>query len=476
MGQRPKAQALLAAWLWSRKYGEVFQVQLGERTAVVVNSAAAARELFLSQRDATKSRPLFYVLHGKVQGGSPITSIGTSPWSDSCKNRRKVGATAMNRVSVDSYQPIINSESRSFLSDLLAASLRSGDGTVDFRDAVRKYAMNLFLTLNYGTRVEDVEQLRGETVFAEMVRVESEISRLRNTAGNNENYIPLLRPIKAIATRIGLGDASYMADIGRRRVGYHKVLLENLRAEVAAGTDKPCIQGNVLKDPESKNLSEGELLSVSLSMMAGADTSQPTVAWAVLLLSQRQDIQRKAFEAIIQTDRNLLRDADVSHPRVEYVDAFTKEVGRHYTALKLGLPRATSDEVGANWKGATIPPKSLLFLNAWAYPTVFPDPDSFIPERWLKPGTTHLHQFAFGMGSRMCIANHLAHKALYTAFVHLIAHFEILPAVEAAGDPYVLDPVEGLLHKESFVATPRNCRVRLVPRNIEKTKRVLGGK
>ena len=92
--------------IWSEKYGDVFQVQLGERTAIVVNSAAAARALFLGQREAMNSRPLFYVLHGKVQGGSPITSIGTSPWNDSCKKRRKVGATAMNKVSVDSYQPV----------------------------------------------------------------------------------------------------------------------------------------------------------------------------------------------------------------------------------------------------------------------------------------------------------------------------------------------------------------------------------
>lgn len=92
--------------LWSQQYGDVFQVQLGERTAVVVNSAESARALFLGQREATKSRPLFYILHGKVQGGSPITSIGTSPWSESCKQRRRVGATAMNRVAVDSYQPV----------------------------------------------------------------------------------------------------------------------------------------------------------------------------------------------------------------------------------------------------------------------------------------------------------------------------------------------------------------------------------
>lgn len=94
--------------IWSQQYGDVFQVQLGERTAVVVNSASAARELFLGQREAMNSRPLFYVLHAKVQRGSSVTSIGTSPWNESCKRRRKIGATAMNKVAVDSYQPVSN--------------------------------------------------------------------------------------------------------------------------------------------------------------------------------------------------------------------------------------------------------------------------------------------------------------------------------------------------------------------------------
>uniref|UniRef100_A0A8H7N1A1 3-hydroxyphenylacetate 6-hydroxylase n=1 Tax=Bionectria ochroleuca TaxID=29856 RepID=A0A8H7N1A1_BIOOC len=445
--------------LWSLKYGDVFQVQLGERTAVIVNSAAAARSLFLGQREAMNSRPLFYVLHGK--------------------KRRKVGATAMNKVAVDSYQPTINAESRGFIADLLAASLSNEDHIVDFRDSVRKYAMNLVLTLNYGTRVENIKQLRGDTIFAEMVLVESEISRLRNVSQNYENYIPLLRPIGNILSWVGVRDDKYMAEIGKRRVGYHKALLENLRSEVAAGTDKPCIQGNVLKDPESKGLSEGELLSVSLSMMAGADTSQPTVGWALMLLSQRQDLQQKAYDAIVETDASILSAADVSTFKVEYVDAFTKEVGRYFTALKLGLPRATHDELEANWNGATIPSKTLVFLNAWACsqdPVLFPEPLVFSPERWINAdttATTHLHQYAFGIGGRMCIANHLAHKALYTAFLHLISHFKVLPAVNNLNDPTTIDPLEGLLDKESFVATPKTQFVRLIPRDVARTKSIL---
>lgn len=96
---------------WAAEYGDVFQVQLGNRTAVVVNSSSAARSLFLGQREATNSRPLFYVLHQKVQSGGSVTSIGTSPWDDSCNKRRKVAATALNKAAVHSYFPVWPPES-----------------------------------------------------------------------------------------------------------------------------------------------------------------------------------------------------------------------------------------------------------------------------------------------------------------------------------------------------------------------------
>lgn len=93
---------------WAAKYGDVFQVQLGNTTAVVVNTASAARSFFISQREATNGRPKFYVLHNKVQKGNAVTSIGTSGWDHSCKRRRKVAATALNKASVESYLPVLS--------------------------------------------------------------------------------------------------------------------------------------------------------------------------------------------------------------------------------------------------------------------------------------------------------------------------------------------------------------------------------
>ncbi|KAJ9145063.1 Cytochrome P450 [Pleurostoma richardsiae] len=451
---------------WARKYGPVFQIQLGNTTAVIVNTAESAKQLFLGQRLAMNSRPTFYVFHKKVS--KAVTSIGTSPWDDSCKRRRKLAAAALNRPRVESYAPILNLEAREFLRDLYG-ECRDGSIEIDFRPAVKRFALNLSLTLNYGTRVSNVKSLMDDPLLAEIIYVESEISKFRDTGKNYANYIPLLRYWEPVAGLLGLNATpkNHAADIGRRRLEYNDVLLNKLKDEVLRGEDKPCIQGAVLRDPESATLTREELISVSLSMMAGADSNQPTLAWAILLLAHRPDIQEKAYRAITESGYLERSSHSYASSKIEYIDALTREISRYFVVLRLALPKATYSDV--NWNEATIPANTLVFLNTWACnrdPELFTEPNAFAPERWL-PGSRdqHAHQFAFGIGGRMCVASHLAHNALYTVFLHLIARFQIFPAEGKSADE--IDPIAGLKGR-AFVGTPRGFQARFVPRDGQK--------
>jgi 3-hydroxyphenylacetate 6-hydroxylase len=221
-------------------------------------------------------------------------------------------------------------------------------------------------------RVEDIKEFSTNDVLKEIIYVEEEISRLRETSSNYDNYIPLLRPLNSIASALGLKDGSHLASVGKRRHAYHAKLQERLREEIVSGTDQPCIQGNVLRDPDSKGLSEGELLSISLSMMAGADTSKRTLMWACLLLAHRPDLQERAYKAILETDPTLLTNPDVAHSRVEYIEALIKEIGRYFIVLRLALPKATHKEV--LWNEAVIPAGTMVFLNSWACSRGIPFP------------------------------------------------------------------------------------------------------
>lgn len=48
---------------WSKKYGGVYQIQLGNVPVIVVNTAAAAKTIFGQNAQALSSRPEFYTFH-----------------------------------------------------------------------------------------------------------------------------------------------------------------------------------------------------------------------------------------------------------------------------------------------------------------------------------------------------------------------------------------------------------------------------
>lgn len=56
---------------WSKVYGDVYQIQLGNVPVIVVNSAEAARKIFGQNSQALSSRPVFWTFH-KVHGEVPV--------------------------------------------------------------------------------------------------------------------------------------------------------------------------------------------------------------------------------------------------------------------------------------------------------------------------------------------------------------------------------------------------------------------
>lgn len=59
--------------LWSKTYGPVFQIQLGNVPVLVINSAAAAKVLFGQNAQALSSRPEFYTFHKVCHAPIPPT-------------------------------------------------------------------------------------------------------------------------------------------------------------------------------------------------------------------------------------------------------------------------------------------------------------------------------------------------------------------------------------------------------------------
>ena len=48
---------------WSKRFGAVYQIQLGNEPVIVVNSAESARKIFGGHSQALSSRPVFWTFH-----------------------------------------------------------------------------------------------------------------------------------------------------------------------------------------------------------------------------------------------------------------------------------------------------------------------------------------------------------------------------------------------------------------------------
>ncbi|OAK93503.1 cytochrome P450 [Phaeosphaeriaceae sp. SRC1lsM3a] len=441
---------------WSKTYGAVYQIQLGNEPVVVVNTADAARKIFGGNSQALSSRPVFWTFH-KVLSNTAGTTIGTSPFNDSLKRRRKGAASALNKPSIATYIDHLDLETKEFVKDGFESG-KAGTVGVNPMPMIERLSLSLALTLNWGTRMRS----RHDPMFHEICEVEAAVSKFRSTTGNLQDYIPILR-----LNPFSSGTKS-AKDFRARRDVYLTKLNRDLDDRMAKGTHKPCIQANIIQDKEAA-LNKEELTSISLTMLSGGlDTVTTLVQWSVALLSQRPDIQAKAISEIRKyyTAEEPLADA-YDDQKCEYIVALVRECLRYYTVLRLALPRATVKDV--HYEGKLIPAGSTIYLNAWACnmdPEVWSDPDVFRPERWLEQPDAPL--FTYGLGYRMCAGSLLANRELYLVFLRTLGSFEIVADSEVDAHP-----IKGNSDPTSLVCMCRPYQVLFKPRNENALRREL---
>ncbi|KAJ5775030.1 uncharacterized protein N7511_000041 [Penicillium nucicola] len=457
---------------WWRQYGySVFQIKLGNTRAVVVNSFDDCKKMMLGHQNAIIDRPKLYTFHGVVSSTQGFT-IGSSPWDESCKKKRKAAGTALGRPALRNYHPMFDLESYCIVRDIYRDS-SNGTTELNIRPYIQRYALNTTLTLCYGIRMDAVY----DDLLREILHVGSAISLLRSASENLQDYIPILRYLP------NNEKTARSKDLRERRDTYLNLLLDKVREMINKGTDKPCISAAILKDEETK-LSGVEVSSICLSLVSGGFETIPgtmTSAIGSLSTAEGQVWQDRAYEDIKKhyPDIREAWTSAIHEEKVPYLNAIIKEAGRYYTVSSMSLPRKTVTEV--NWNGAIIPPKTMILINAQAgnhdVDHFGPNGGKFDPERWLESinppvekeaaGLLHL---SFGAGSRACSGQLIASRLLYTALLRLISSYKI---VASESNPPNTDYVEYNQFKTALVAIPKDFKVKLIPRDGAMTSECL---
>ncbi|TFK80092.1 cytochrome P450 [Polyporus arcularius HHB13444] len=179
---------------------------------------------------------------------------------------------------------------------------------------------------------------------------------------------------------------------------------------------------------------------------AAVDTQFATLQRFFVAMSLYPDVQRKAQAELEQViGQNRMPEAE-DRDRLPYVNALIKETLRWYPALPTGVARSalTDDE----YNGYRIPKGATVILNAWAImhdDKVYPDPERFSPERFLKDGAVDPEvmdpaSLVFGIGRRICPGRYFADTTMFALIASVLHSFEISPRLDDDGRPVATRP------------------------------------
>jgi cytochrome P450 len=171
--------------------------------------------------------------------------------------------------------------------------------------------------------------------------------------------------------------------------------------------------------------------NLSELMMAAVDTTSNTVQWLLYELARHENVQKILHDevmSILPTGQPPTYD-DIH--KMPYLRAIVKEALRMYPVTGVSTRVLNSDMVLCGYQvpagTGVISHTSLLGRN----PNLYVEPDSFMPERWLRTGDSdHVHSFAwlpFGFGPRMCIGRRIAELEMHLLLARISQTFVLKP-------------------------------------------------
>ncbi|KAE8149085.1 cytochrome protein [Aspergillus avenaceus] len=184
------------------------------------------------------------------------------------------------------------------------------------------------------------------------------------------------------------------------------------------------------KSGAPNNLEWGEIeAEVSIMMNAGSDTTGIALSNVLLLLLKNPKCLktlREEVDGVLEEDDKIAPYDKVKH--LPYLRACLDECMRMYPPVSFHVPRRTPPE-GATIRGEFVAGETSVGISAYVVhrnKEIFPEPESFKPERWLGDAGKNLQPYfvAFSAGARGCIGRNISYLEQTVLLASLVRRFE----------------------------------------------------
>jgi cytochrome P450 len=384
------------------EYGDVAAFSLmGLKSVLISNPEDVERVLLETGKRFGKFKPT-YALRA-ILGNGLVTSEG-----DFWKRQRKLAAPAFHHQSIKQYA-----------------------------DQMVAYAQDIANTWKPGS-VQDVHQEMMTLTQRIIMKILFDVDVLENAKAASEAFNAMMH---ALGKDMGIEGIlpSFVPTRSRTQmveaVNYiNGELLSIIEQRRKGGNDKHDLLTMLMdaRDDEGQPMSTGQMLDeIRTLYLAGHETTATTLSWAWQLLSQSPAAYAK-LEAEIEEVLNGQAPTADDVQRLPYCNAVIKEALRCYPVAWITQRIALEDvELG----GYQIAKDTAIFLSPWILhhdSRWYAEPESFLPERWLKDKAEQPRREAyipFGGGPHICLGNGLAMMEAVLLLATLLQrfHIEVLP-------------------------------------------------
>ncbi|RPB01360.1 cytochrome P450 [Choiromyces venosus 120613-1] len=398
-----------------REYGPVVRC---EPNHLHFSSPEAYSTIYSASSKLTKDPNLYL-------GFSASESVFTILDPALARTRREVIGPMFSRRAVLSLQPLIRDKIRT-LCDKLSEYASRGEAA-NIARGFRSAAMDIITQYCHNECLDalEVEEFKHELFLS--IRANSETFWI-------VKYFPIMEWILTLPRSVAfwlwpelkgfLAITDTMEDQVSRYTKDPSLLEKSAHATVYQRFLDPEVKGGI---PSHSSL-VGEAQNL---LFAGSDTVAGALAFGTYHILTTPGMQEEFFAEICQLWPAL--EEEPTYEQLEksaYLTAVIKESLRLSHGAVTPLSRVVPSS-GMTIQDQHIPGGTIVSMDAPTIhlnPTLFPQPDLFLPSRWLDSATKDLDKYlvAFSKGPRACIGSNLAWAELYIAFAAVFRRFEMV--------------------------------------------------
>ncbi|KAI0714199.1 CyP450 monooxygenase [Cerioporus squamosus] len=439
----------------SKKYGDVIHLDLLGQSMVVLGSLQAASDLMEKRSTNYSDRPSSVMVD--LCGFEWLTVL--KQYGVEWRHHRRAFHQYFNPETLPDYEPVQIKVTRDLLRRMLehpedlSVLLKLGFGATVMRIA---YGLDVVDADNeYYKMLERIAEIGGEIAKPGRFPVEA---------------LPVLRHLPPWMP--GAGFKRFAAAARREMIYSVNRLFDVAKAAMDRGEAEASMVArffdNVASDDKQFKNAETMMKEVTATTYAaGADTTNAAVAAFFLAMALHPEVQlraQKELDTVVGTSRLPEFSDRASLP---YIEALVKELLRWHVVLPIGVPhRVVADD---EYRGHLIPSGATILVNVWAFsrdPAVYPDPETFNPERFLQNGRLHVEgqdpaNFAFGFGRRVCPGRLFGEASLFILCASILSVFSIGAPLDKDGRPV---DVKNTAPTNQMVARPEVPKYTIRPR------------